>query len=359
MRIFDSWFKGPSNTSRSENIEDYAIKKIPSHYRWPIPAIILVLIGNSTALFFFTFGAKLSFTVGWPLMLLPLTYLFIGSSLIGMVMIHLASKEGLTVDMMTRGMGFGYIGSAVTSFIYGINFIFYFLLEGTIVTNAISFSFNLQVHSFESIMVFAAVGLLKLVLVWYGMKELQIFQTWGALLYSVLLGVAIYMLVSNFDVVGPSQWLPIEPISIDSLGMAFMLANGQVVFQGLMATDYGRFAKSDTGYRGGFICMVGMLAPLIGNMLIGPLFAYTLMHSMNDKSAMTYADPGYIFPLIMGVWGSIFVLITQIRINVMNLYSASLALSNSFSLIFNFTPGRPWWMVAVYIFGCFFYAVNI
>ncbi|RFU66588.1 purine-cytosine permease family protein [Peribacillus glennii] len=358
MRNFGSWFKGPSNTSRSENIEDYAIKKIPSHYRWPIPAIILVLIGNSTALFFFTFGTKLSFTVGWPIMLLPLGYLFIGASLIGMVMIHLASKEGLTVDMMTRGMGFGYIGSSVTSLIYGINFIFYFILEGTIVTNAIAFSFNLTVHSFESNMIFAGVGLLKLVLVWYGMKELQIFQTWGVLIYSALLGVAIYLLITNFDVAGPSQWLPLEPISVDSLGMAFMLANGQVVFQGLMATDYARFAKSDTGYRGGFLCMVGMLAPMIGNILIGPLFAYTLMYSMKEESAMTFADPGFIFPLIIGVWGTFFVLITQIRINVMNLYSASLALSNSFSLIFNFTPGRPWWMVAVYILSCLFYAVN-
>jgi len=358
LKILDSWFKGPSNTSRSENIEDYAIKKIPSHYRWPIPAIILVLIGNSTALFFFTFGAQLSFTIGWPLMLFPLGYLFIGSALIGMVMIRLASKEGLTVDLMTRGMGFGYIGSAVTSLIYGINYIFFFILEGTIVTNAIAASFNLPLHSFESVIVFASVGIVKLILVWYGMKELQILQTWGVLIYSVLLGLAVYLLASNYELVGPSQWTPLKPLSIESIGLAFMMANGQVVFQGLIATDYGRFAKSDTGYRGGLLSMLGMLIPMLGTMLIGPLFAYTLMDS-NNNTAMIFADPGYVFPLVMGVWGAVFALITQIRINVMNLYSASLALSNSFSLIFNFTPGRPWWMVAVYFFGCLFYSFDI
>ncbi len=68
------WFQGPTQTTRSEHIEDYAIRKIPSYYRWPIPAIIAVLLGNSTAMFFFTFGAQLSYVVGWPDMLWPLSY---------------------------------------------------------------------------------------------------------------------------------------------------------------------------------------------------------------------------------------------------------------------------------------------
>lgn len=360
MSKLANWFKGPSNTSRSENIEDYAIKKIPSHYRWPVPAIILVLLGNSTALFFYSFGVKLSFTVGWPLMLLPISYMYAGACLIGMVMIHLASKEGLTVDLMTRGMGFGYIGSAVTSFIYGINYIFYFIFEGTIVTHAIAIAFGFELHSVQGILIFAIIGFIKLMLVWYGMKGLQILQTWGFVIYSVLLGIAVYLLVSNYHVVGPSEWFPLNKVSTSSLSTAFMMANGQIVFQGLMATDYGRFAKSDAGYKGGFLCMAGMLTPLMGNIIIGPLFAYTLLRTMNgNASSLIYSDAGQVFPLIMGGWGALFALVTQIRINVMNLYSGSLALSNSFSLIFNFTPGRQWWMVFVYIFGCFFYAMDI
>lgn len=357
---WSKWFDGPSNTNKYENIEDYAIRKIPSHYRWPIPAIIMVLIGNSTAMFFFTFGAQLSFTVGWPLMLIPLLYFFIGSSIIGMLMINLASKEGLTIDLMTRGMGFGYMGSAVTSLIYGINYIFYFLFEGTIVTHAIARSLGFEFASIQGAMIFALLGLLKLWFVWYGMKALQILQTWAMAIYSALLGIALYMLANNYEIVGPQQWVPLTTQSAETIWIAFMLVNGQMVFQGLMATDYGRFAKEGAGYRGGLLAMTGMLVPMFAVILIGPLFAYTLLPSIEgSNAALLSMNSGYVFPTIMGVWGALFAIVTQIRINVMNLYSGSLALSNAFSLAFRFTPGRQWWMVFVFALGSIFYIFNI
>ncbi|ALS24327.1 MULTISPECIES: purine-cytosine permease family protein [Paenibacillus] len=353
------WFQGPTQTTRSEHIEDYAIRKIPSYYRWPIPAIIAVLLGNSTAMFFFTFGAQLSYVVGWPDMLWPLSYFFIGSTIIGMMMIRLASKEGLTIDLMTRGMGFGYMGSAVTSFIYGMNYVFYFLFEGTIVTHAISLYFHVEFDAVEGTLIFGALGLVKLLFVWYGMKALQIFQTWGVVIYALLLGLCLYQLTHHYQVAGPDRWvLPWLPEH--SMWIAFMMANGQMVFQGLMAADYGRFAKENSGYRGGFLAMIGMLVPMFVTILIGPLFAYTLMPTITGGDAkMLAADSGYVFPKVIGIWGVLFVLVTQFRVNVMNLYSGSLALSNTFSLAFRFKPGRQFWMIIVYVLGCVFYSFNI
>jgi cytosine permease len=360
VNFWSKWFKGPSNTSKSEHVEDYAIRKIPSHFRWPIPSIILVLLGNSSAMFLFTFGVKLSYMVGWPFMLSPLLYFFVGSTIIGTLMIRLASKEGLTIDLMTRGMGFGFMGSALTSFIYGINYIFYFLFEGTIVTHAISLYLGINFNSTEGTLIFALVGLLKLWFVWYGMRALQILQTWGIAIYSVLLGICLFMLIKHYDILGPTHWFHHSPLTSDTIWTAFMMVNGQIVFQGLMATDYGRFARENAGYKGGFLCMVGMMVPMLVNILIGPLFAYTIMPKMDGTNiALMASDSGFVYPTVMGIWGVLFVIVTQIRINVMNLYSGSLALSNTFSLAFRFTPGRQWWMVLVYALGCIFYASNI
>ncbi|MFM9279312.1 purine-cytosine permease family protein [Paenibacillus jiagnxiensis] len=353
------WYQGPTRTTRSEHIEDYAIRKIPSYYRWPVPAIIAVLHGNSTAMFFYTFGAQMGFYVGWPQMLWPLMYMLAGAAIVGTVLIRLASKEGLTIDLMTRGMGFGYMGSAVTSFIYGLNYVFYFLFEGTIVTHAISIYFNVHFNTLQGTVIFALLGLVKLLFVWYGMKGLQIFQTWGVLLYALLLGYCLFRLFQNYEIAFPRQWGAGEA-QADSLWLAFMLANGQMVFQGLMATDYGRFAKEEAGYRGGFLIMLGMLLPMAFTILCGPLFAYTLLPFLHEGGGYALAvDPGYVFPTIMGIWGVLFVLITQFRINVMNLYSGSLALSNTFSLAFRFTPGRQFWMIIVYLIGCIVYSFNI
>jgi purine-cytosine permease-like protein len=61
----------------------------------------------------------------------------------------------------------------------------------------------------------------------------------------------------------------------------------------------------------------------------------------------------------MGILGVVFAIVTQIRINVMNLYSGSLALSNTMDSVFNYRPGRQWWMIAVWLLGVIFYAVNV
>ncbi|GAA2353252.1 hypothetical protein [Streptomyces violaceusniger] len=58
-------------------------------------------------------------------------------------------------------------------------------------------------------------------------------------------------------------------------------------------------------------------------------------------------DPGFVFVHLMGLLGVVFVVITQIRINVMNLYGGSITLSSGFDVVAGFRPGRPWWMFGV------------
>ena len=50
---------------------------------------------------------------------------------------------------------------------------------------------------------------------------------------------------------------------------------------------------------------------------------------------------------------------TQIRINVINLYSGSIALSNTADMALNFRPGRQWWMILVWLMGVILYSVNV
>jgi hypothetical protein len=45
------------------------------------------------------------------------------------------------------------------------------------------------------------------------------------------------------------------------------------------------------------------------------------------------------------VWGVLFVVVTQVRINVTNVYSGSLAYANFFCRVFHITPGRQYWVI--------------
>ena len=359
MSKLKEWFQGPQDISDTEAVEDYAVGRVPAHYRWPMPAIILVLLGNSTAMFWFILGADLSFQVGWPTMLWPLAYFFIFATVIGAVVMKLASSEGLSLNLLTRGLGFGYMGSAFTSLIYGVNFVFYFIFEGTIVSHAIANHLGIAVDSPGGIAIFAMLGLIAIFFVWRGMSSLQFLQTWGVPLFIALFAFCIYQLTNNYEIVGPTGWLPNGTVDESKLWIVMSMANGQIVFQGLIATDYGRFAKPGITHKGTTLIMLGMLIPVIPILLAGALLAHTLLPHIPTDSIINSMDPGYVFPAIMGLLGVVFAVLTQIRINVINLYSGSIALSNTMDMAFNFRPGRQWWMLLVWVLGVILYSVNV
>jgi cytosine permease len=354
-----SKFRGPA-TSIDDQVESYAIQRVPDRERWFIPAISLVLLGNATAMFFFSFGAQQAFLVGFPWMLAPIGYFFVGSTLIGMLTMRIAAREGLSQNLLSRGLGFGSRGTAITSFIYAINYIYYFLFEGTIVTHAIAEEAKIPIDSAAGIAIFAAVGVFTLFLVWRGMHAMSFLQTWGFPIFLVLLGYALWQLFAHHSVAGPSEWTATGVVGWAAVWNAFSFANGQMIFQGLMATDYGRFASRNIRYRGTASIMLLELVPMFSVIFLGALIGSTILSELSGPNAQVRAeDPGFMFVYLMGAVGVLFAIITQIRINVMNLYSGSIALASGFDVAANFRPGRQYWMFLVWIFGVVFYAFNV
>jgi cytosine permease len=357
MAILDK-FRGPA-TSIDDQIESFAIDRVPGNQRWPIPAISLVLLGNATAMFFFSFGAQQTFLVGWPWLLAPIAYFFFGSIAIGMLTMRMASREGLSQNLLSRGLGFGSRGAAVTSFIYAVNYIFYFLFEGTICSHAVDDYFGVPINSIGGIAIFALIGLFTLAFVWRGMHAMSFLQSWGFPIFIVLLVYGLSKLGSSHAAVGVSGWHATGKVDWAAIWGAFSLANGQMIFQGLMATDYGRFASRDIRYRGTVGIMLGELIPMFAVIFLGVFIGSSLLSELGSGGQSQAQDPGFMFVHLMGLVGVVFVIITQIRINVMNLYSGSIALSSGFDVAAHFRPGRPWWMFLVWFFGVIFYATNV
>ncbi|WP_069814665.1 purine-cytosine permease family protein [Streptomyces sp. TP-A0874] len=354
MSIRDA-FRGPE-ASIDDQVESFATDRVPADKRWPIPAISLVLLGNATAMFFFTFGAQQSFLVGWPMMLLPIGYFFFGAILIGALTMRVASREGLSQSLLSRGLGFGRRGAAVASFIYAINFVYYFLFEGTIVSHAIAYYFDIEIHSLAGIGIFALVGLATIAFVWRGMYAMSALQKWGFPLFVGLLIWALINLDSMHDIAGFSAWESTATGGGAALWTAMSLANGQMIFQGLIATDYGRFASRGIRYRGTGTIMLLELVPMFTIIFLGAMLGASLVGAFGEDRAQ---DPGFVFVHLMGLVGVFFVVITQIRINVMNLYGGSIVLSSGVDAATGYRPGRPWWMFAVWLFGVVFYATDV
>jgi cytosine permease len=352
-------FRGPT-TSIDDQIESFATERVPATLRWPIPAISLVLLGNATAMFFFSFGAQQTFLVGFPMLLLPIGYFFFGAILIGMLTMRVASEEGLSQNLLSRGLGFGSRGAAVTSFIYAVNYIYYFLFEGTIVTHAAAIYFGIPINSLGGIGLFAVIGGITIAFVWRGMHAMSRLQSWGFPIFLVLLAYGLWELGTNHNPVGPSGWHATGPLTVAAVINALSFANGQMIFQGLMATDYGRFASKQIRYRGTASIMLLELVPMFTVIFLGCFIGASLLNELSGPNAQSNAqDPGFMFVHLMGLVGVVFVVITQIRINVMNLYSGSIALASGFEVAAHFKPGRPWWMFFVWFFGVVFYVTNV
>ncbi len=175
-------------------------------------------------------------------------------------------------------------------------------------------------------MVFGIVALIALYYSWRGMHSMNILQRFGMPIFLILFVIGMVMLANGYVLVGPGEWVVQDGVSATAMWQALSLANGQVVFQALIATDYGRFVKRSVSYVGTAGVMLVELLMIAVVMVLGAFLGFTMISHFDGSRAeqeLAATDPGLIFAVVMGVLGVIFAILTQVRINVMNLYSGS------------------------------------
>lgn len=318
--------------------EDFALEKVPQEYRRNWFGNMNVAVGVATALIFMQMGSVMAVTYGSVNALLAILYATIVAGALGIGIAYQAAKSGLSVNLMARGGGYGYIGASITSLIYAINFVIYYAIEGSIMATGVH-AYIPQIPIWVYMIFF---GLILIPFNWFGMKQLDKFQKISLPIFLILLGAGMIVAAFSAPEVSGSIWtfLPEGDVSIgrQSLLICIGMMNGLVGIVSLLVGDYARFTKKNQFKIGVF--MVGFIPPLVCFFIMGLLgiwFGVTFME----------VNPGVYFVGMLGIFGAIFAVITQIRINITNLYSGSLSLSNFFENVFKFTPGRTFWVVFV------------
>lgn len=107
--------------------------------------------------------------------------------------------------------------------------------------------------------------------------------------------------------------------------------------------------------------MLAELLMIVVVMILGVFLGFTMLRYFDGTASpeLSATDPGLYFAIVMGLLGVIFAIVTQVRINVMNLYSGSLALSNAWDALSPRKFGRQWWMVALLVIGIALYPINV
>lgn len=341
-------------------LEDYSLRYAPKSFRkWSEYTVASAALGGIAYLADQAIGGSLAVQFGFTNAFWGIIAAAIVIFLTGIPIAYYSAKYNVDVDLLTRGAGFGYLGSTITSVIYASFTFIFFALEGSIMAQAFKLYFDIPLP-----VGYALGSLIIIPLVVFGMTLLSKLQAWTQPLWLLLL-FAPPVAVLFADPHSIQNWMSFGGSSpsksaFDPLlfGTAAGIALSLIAQIGEQA-DYLRFMPNLTK-KNSFKWWYAVLAAGPGWVILGA--AKQLMGSFFASLAVAHGTPlahanepiqmyvtgfHYIFPsafVALSV-ATFFVILSQIKINVTNAYSGSLSWSNFFSRILHAHPGR-----VVYIF---------
>ncbi len=352
-RDYNSWVG-------SETMEDYALRYTPQRFRkWSEWRVANTAFGAASFLILEAVGATLLVQYGFVNAALAILCTGLIIFFAGLPISVYAARYGVDMDLLTRGAGFGYIGSTITSLIYATFTFIFFALEAAVMAYALELA--LDIPPAWGYLICAVV---VIPLVTHGVSVISRFQVWTQPLWLVMMVVPF----GAVAVMAPETFTNVVRYGGESgagalfdwhlFGAALTVGIALITQMGEQA-DYLRFMPAKEKGKG-LRWWAGVLAGgpgwvLLGvlKMLGGAVLAYLAISHMVpteravDPNQMYLAAYEYVFADYG--WAvaatAIFVVVSQLKINVTNAYAGSLAWSNFFSRITHSHPGRVVWVV--------------
>lgn len=344
----------------NETLEDYALRYTPHSFRrWSESRIANTALGAVSFLALEAIGAAITVSYGFTNALWAILAVSLLIFLTGLPISYYSARYGVDMDLLTRGAGFGYIGSTLTSLIYASFTFIFFALEASIMAQAIEMQWGLPLS-----WGYVLCSLVIIPLVIHGVTLIGRVQAWTQPLWALLMVLPFAAVLwqepglpsrlSDFTAGHPHgdrfDWILFG--SAATVAFSLIAQIGEQV-------DFLRFLPEKTrGNRlrwwsalllaGPGWVLVGAVK-MIGGALLAVLF---IEHRLPVEQAieptqMYLVAFGYVFSDPRWVMGAttLFVLVSQVKINLTNAYAGSLAWSNFFSRLTHHHPGRVVWVV--------------
>ncbi|WP_241651775.1 purine-cytosine permease family protein [Pseudoalteromonas phenolica] len=330
----------------NEMMEDFALRYTPKSARqWSLNRIAITALGFASFLLLEAIGGAITLNFGftnaaWAILAVT-TVIF----LFGLPISYYAAKYGVDIDLLSRGAGFGYIGSTIASLIYASFTFIFFALEASIMSMALHSLMGVPVHIAY---LFSAIVILPLVM--HGISYISSFQAWTQPLWILLQIFPFYFLLTHADS-NFTEWVNFTGSAGDG-GANFNLllfGSASAVLLSLVAqigeqVDILRFLpaeKKATKWQWWLALLAGGPGWIIVGaikLFLGSFLAY---FALQQGVAIELADdPAHMYnlvfklvfesPTVAAIVACIFIVICQLKINVANAYAGSLAWSNFF-----------------------------
>jgi signal transduction histidine kinase/DNA-binding NarL/FixJ family response regulator len=349
----------------NQTLEDYALRfTAKSARRFSSSRISQTAIGAISFLALEAIGGAITLSYGTTNAFFAILVAAVVMLIVGLPISRYAIRHGVDIDLLTRGASFGYIGSTITSLIYASFTFMLFAIEASIMTGALDLAFGIP--PWIGYIISAAV---VIPLVIYGVQLISRFQLLTQPFW-IILNILPFVFIafmdwqkfdlwrafagighSNGEVGGSAPFDLVEFGAASAVILALMPQIGEQV-------DFLRFLPPE-GQRkwrhrfAVFLAGPGWVLVGVPKLLAGSFLAVLTLSSAvpvedaADPAHMYLAAFGYMIPnetaalMLMAA----FVVVSQLKINVMNAYAGSLAWSNFFSRLTHSHPGRVVWLV--------------
>ncbi len=345
----------------NETLEDYALRfTAKKARRWSAARVANTALGAISFLALEAIGGTITLSYGFDNAVLATLLVGLIIFLTAIPISIYAARYGVDIDLLTRGAGFGYIGSTISSLIYATFTFIFFALEAVIMAMALELLFGVPLT-----IGYIVCALVIIPLVTHGITFISRFQLWTQPLF-IVLQLLPFVFIIYLDAKAVQDWTQFAGMQpgAEGLNLLFVGAAAGVMFA-LIAqigeqVDFLRFTpepKTRRERRGWWMAVMaggpGWIVVGVLKILAGSFLAVLAFNS--GIAAIEAADPtrmymiafGYVTssPQVMLAAAGIFVILCQIKINVTNAYAGSIAWSNFFSRLTHNHPGRVVWLV--------------
>lgn len=345
----------------NQTLEDYALRFTARKSRhMSISMVGRTALGATAFMALEGIAGSLTLTYGFTNTVAAIVVVCLLLFIIGIPITYYAARNGLDIDLLTRGAGFGYLGSTITSLIYASFTFIFFAIEAAILSSALNLLFGIPL---PIAYVICAVAVIPIVV--KGISAISKFQLRTQSLW-LILQIAALAVVLFFEWQHLREWVAFAPADLPEaqrFSWTLFGAAASVLFA-LVAqigeqVDYLRFLpeKTKDNSRRWWFWMLfagpGWVSVGMVKMLLGSFIAYIAFDrgldalSAGDPTLMYQRAFGYIvhsdrFALILA---AVIVIVSQMKINVTNAYAGSIAWSNFFSRLTHSHPGRVVWLI--------------
>lgn len=343
-----------------ESLEDYALRFTPRAFRkWSEWRIANTALGGVSFLALEAIGAVMVLNYGFSNALWAILAFALVTFMTGMPIAYYAARYGLDIDLLTRGAGFGYVGSTITSLIYAAFTFIFFAIEAAIMALALQLYLD-----WPMIWCYLLSAAVIIPLVVRGITLISRLQMWTQGIWIVLL-LTPYLAIALKDPGAFQAFMGVKgDISGSSdfnwlmFGAASTVACSLVVQIGEQV-DYLRFMPEKTNqnrwrwWAAVILAGPGWIIPGAIKMLGGAFLASLVIPQglsttqTSEPTRMYLTAFSYVFnePAWVLAATVILIIVSQIKINVTNAYAGSLAWSNFFARLTHSHPGRVVWLI--------------